>query len=167
MQLSLGAGGYFWWRTRRICLTTFRISCADKLSVDSLVNHCRAITEGSDPTSSSFLRLHVTLVTVILFQLNAWFTLASFSDFGASNYAVFWWFCHTALVILVWWFESIFWVISDLGSHRPARGDNFHRVWSHYDLNERTKFICHWTELTMNDRLPEAEAHQSWPPRKT
>ena len=40
--------------------------------------------------------------------------------FIASNYAVFWWFCHTVLVILVWWFRSIF--SSDLGRHRASLG---------------------------------------------
>jgi len=35
----------------------------DKLSVNSLVKHCRVILDRRDPSSSSALRLHMTLVT--------------------------------------------------------------------------------------------------------
>ena len=65
-------------------------------------------------------RIHLAelIALQLTVQLNAWFTLASFGDFCPSNYAVFWWFCHTLLVILVWWFRSLFQLISDLARHR-------------------------------------------------
>jgi len=55
-------------------------------------------------------RIHLAelIALQLTVQLNAWFTLASFGDFCPSNYAVFWWFCHTLLLILVWWFRSLF-----------------------------------------------------------
>jgi len=94
-------------------VTVFNLSTTMCSSTNSLGAARRILLTTN--TSNTSCRIDSTTVDC---STNAWFTLASFGDFCPSNYAVFWWFCHTLLVILVWWFRSLFQLISDLARHR-------------------------------------------------